>query len=104
MKAWMAVGAEVQMEDGSWWSDITAGCVFHRFGGLTTKQLDGLHPWTVPAKDLIMKLANDAPLSFHYVHKDEMPGMRGMHKLVAGTHRNETSNAHRVLRVTKKLT
>jgi hypothetical protein len=103
MRSWMGIGAEIQREDGSWWSDITAGCAFHRRGGIRTRQLPGLHPWTVAAKDLIQKLANDAPLSFHYVHRDEMPGMRGMHKLVAGTHRNATANGHRVVEEVAKM-
>lgn len=87
METWMGVGAEIKKQDGGWWSDVTAGCMYHKFGGLTIKEPPGLHPWTVSPKDLVTKLTKDAPLSFHYVTAGEMPGMRGMHKLVTGTNR-----------------
>lgn len=81
MDAWMRIGAEVFRQDGSWWSDITAGCVFHRLGGIKTKNLPGLHPWTVKATGLLRIFAEELPLSFHYVDRDEMPGMLVLQKL-----------------------
>lgn len=92
MTSWMGVGELVAKQDGSWWSDITAGCALYLRGGIRTHPMAGLHPWEIKATELIGKLANEAPLSFHYVHYEEMPGMKGMHKLVTGTNRNSTAN------------
>jgi hypothetical protein len=84
MAAWMDTGAGVAKEDGSWWSDITAGCVLHERGGIAVKHLPGLHPWTIQRKSLHLEITaqSPAPISYHYVGRDEMPGMRELHDIV----------------------
>lgn len=91
--SWMKTGAMVARDDGGWWSDITAGCALHIRGGIRTHRMLGLHPWKMSATQVIHKLATEAPLSFHYIHHGEMPGMQAMHKLVTGTNRRSTANS-----------
>lgn len=92
MKSWMKMGAMVARDDGNWWSDITASCALYIRGGIKTHGMLGLNPWHLNASEIIEQLTNEAPLSFHYVDRGEMPGMQGMHKLVTGTNRNFTAN------------
>jgi hypothetical protein len=83
MSAWTETGAGVAREDGSWWSDITAGCVLHERGGISVKELPGLHPWTVERKKLDQELTHGspAPITYHYVGREEVPKMRALHHL-----------------------
>lgn len=100
LKAWMAdwmnIGKEVAKEDGGWWSDITAGCAFHQLGNVSSHVIQGIYAWELEAKEIVEKLVEEAPLSFHYVERGEMPGMKGIHKLVTGTDRKETANEHKM--------
>ncbi|KAI0564398.1 hypothetical protein FGB62_26g32 [Gracilaria domingensis] len=95
MQSWMDIGVSVAHDDGNWFSDITAGCALHIRGCIETRQMAGLHPWPLGASDVIQKLAHEAPLSFHYIDRDGMPGMQALQKLVTGTNRRSTANCDR---------